>query len=138
VRAEALDHVVIGTVHRSLFEDILRSAPEIALRVIRALAHRLRAAEQEIHDLALWNIRERLASLLGRLAEVYGEPHARGIRLSLRLTHHDLASMVGTTRETATSLISRFRDEGLLAVEQRMLIIVDPDRLRALAQHGSH
>jgi len=138
VWAEAFDHVVIGVVHRSLLEDILRSAPEIGMQVIRALAHRLRAAEQEIHDLALWDIRGRLASLLARLAEVYGEPHDRGIRLSLRLTHRDLASMIGTTRETTTSLISRFRDEGLLAVERRMLIIVALDRLRALAQHGRH
>jgi CRP/FNR family transcriptional regulator len=104
MRAEAFDHrVVVGTVHRPVFEDILRNAPEIAMCVIRVLARRLRAAEQEIQDLALRNIRGRLASLLVRLAEEYGEPHNRGIRLSLRLTHHDLASMVGATRETASS-----------------------------------
>ncbi len=124
MRAAAFDHrVVVGTVHRPVFEDILRNAPEIAMCVIRVLARRLRAAEQEIQDLALRNIRGRLASLLVRLSEEYGEPHNRGIRLSLRLTHHDLASMVGATRETTTSVISRFRYEGLLAVEQRMLII---------------
>jgi CRP/FNR family transcriptional regulator, cyclic AMP receptor protein len=134
---EAFDHTVVCTLHRTLFEDVIRRTPEVALRVIAVLARRLRATEQEIEDLALRDVPGRLAALLLRLAEEYGEPHGAGIRLSLRLTHQDLASMVGSTRETITALVNRFRDEGLLTVEQRILIILQQERLREIAHTHS-
>lgn len=71
----------------------------------------------------------RLATLLRRLAEEYGEAHALGRRLALRLTHHDLASMIGASRETVTTLLNRLRDEGAIAIEDRHIIIRNPDRL---------
>jgi len=133
---EAFDHSVVCTLHRTLFEEILRHTPEIGVRVIRVLARRLRAAEQEIEDLALRSVPGRLAALLLRLGEEYGEPQDQGIRLSLRLTHQDLAHMVGSTRETVTALINRFRDEGLITVDHRVLVILDRDRLRQVASRG--
>jgi CRP/FNR family cyclic AMP-dependent transcriptional regulator len=134
---EAFDHAIVCTLHRTLFEEILRHTPEVGLRVIRALARRLRAAEQEIEDLALRSVPGRLAALLLRLAEEYGEPQDQGIRLSLRLTHQDLASMVGSTRETVTAVINRFRDEALITVDHRVLVILERDRLRQIASRGA-
>jgi CRP/FNR family transcriptional regulator len=78
-----------------------------------------------------------LAALLLRLAEEYGEPHDQGIRLSLRLTHQDLAHMVGSTRETVTAFINRFRDERLITVDHRVLVILEHDRLRQIASRGA-
>jgi CRP/FNR family transcriptional regulator len=134
---EAFDHAIVCTLHRTLFEDILRRTPEVGVRVIRALARRLRAAEQEIEDLALRSVPGRLAALLLRLAEEYGEALDHGIRLSLRLTHQDLAHMVGSTRETVTALINRFRDEGLITVDHRILVILERDGLRQIASSGA-
>lgn len=134
---EAFDHTVVCTLHRTLFEDIIRRTPEVGLRVIAALARRLRATEQEIEDLALRDVPGRLAAILLRLVEEHGEPHGAGIRLSVRLTHEDIANMIGSTRETITALINRFRDEGLLTVEQRILIILQKDRLREIARPHS-
>ena len=130
---EAFDHTIVCTLQRTLFEEVLRRTPEVALRVIAALARRLRAAEQEIEDLALRDVPGRLAALLLRVAEEYGEPHGPGIRLSLRLTHQDIASMVGSTRETITTIINRLCDEGLLTTERRILVILQPERLREIA-----
>src|SRR5215470_15189201 len=135
--AEALDRAVVCSIGRVMFEDIIRHVPDVALHVIEVLARRLRAAEQEIEDLALRDVPARLASLLLRLAEEYGEPQNQGIRLSLRLTHQDLAHMVGSTRETVTTLISQFRDEGLIAVDHRVLVILERDRLRQIASRGA-
>jgi CRP-like cAMP-binding protein len=133
-RVEALDRAVVCTLQRTAFEDIIRSTPDVALKVIRILARRLRAAEQEIEDLALRDVPGRLAALLLRLAEAHGVLHDRGIRLLFRLTHQDLAQVIGSTRETVTMIMNRFQDDGLIAVEQRTLILLDRERLRAVAQ----
>jgi len=131
--AEALDRAVVCSIGRVMFEDIIRHVPDVALHVIEALARRLRAAEQEIEDLALRDVPARLASLLLRLAEGYGEDDERGIRLSFRLTHEDLAHMIGSTRETVTMVMNRFRDADLVRVDRRVLIIPDRERLHAVA-----
>ncbi len=46
--------------------------------------------------------------------------------------------MIGATRETVTTVINRFRDEGLTTVEQRILVILKHAQLQAIAQHGVH
>ncbi len=133
VRVEAFSQSIVCTLHRTFLEDVVKKTPEVALQIIRVLARRLRAAEKEIEDLALRDVPGRLASVLLRMGEEYGERQDRGIRLAFRLTHLDLAHIVGSTRETVTTILSRFREDGLIAVEHRMVIILDRDRLSVVA-----
>lgn len=135
---EAFEDTLVCGVHREDFEEALRRHPQIALRIIRALAARLRLAEAEIENLVFRDVPGRLAFVLLRLGEAYGTPDAEtdALRLSLRLTHQDLASMIGATRETVTTILARFRDEGLTDVEHRCIIIRRPEKLRALTLRG--
>lgn len=131
-RIEAFSQSIVCTLQRASFENVIKKTPEVALQVIRVLARRLRAAEKEIEDLALRDVPGRVASLLLRVGEEYGERDDRGIRLAFRLTHKDLAHMVGSTRETVTTIMSRFRDDGLIAVEHKTVIILDRERLSTI------
>lgn len=133
VRVEAFAQSIVCSLHRTMFEDVIKKTPEVALQMIRVLARRLQAAEKEIEDLALRDVPGRLAALLLRVGEEYGERHDRGIRLAFRLTHQDLAHMIGSTRETVTTILRRFRDEGLIAVDRKTVIILDRERLNAVA-----
>lgn len=129
---EAFEDALICVLRRGDFEDLIQSNPGLALRVMRVLAERLRQAEEKIEDLAFRDAPGRLAALLVRLAEAYGEPHGDARRLALRFTHQDLASMIGASRETVTMVLNRFRDEGLVAVEERHIVLRDLARLRVL------
>lgn len=131
VHCEAFEDTLICVLRRRDFEDLMRSKPELALRVMKVLAGRLRQAEEAIENLAFRDVPGRLAANLVRLAEAYGEPHGEGRRLALRLTHQDLAGMIGATRETVTTVLNRFRDEGLITMDGRQIVIADPDRLKA-------
>lgn len=136
VHVEAFEDTVVCGVRKEDFAGIVRAHPEIALRIIRVLAERLRLAEEEIENLVFRDVPGRLAALLLRLGEAYGVRDKNSIRLTLRLTHYDLASMIGATRETVTNILARFRDEGLTDVEQRFIVIRDPQRLRQLMGKG--
>lgn len=129
MHCEAFEDTLVCVLRRQDFEDLLQSKPELALRVMKVLAERLRQAEEVIENLAFHDAPGRLSALLVRLAEAYGEPHADGRRLMLRFTHQDLASMIGATRETVTNVLIRFRDEGLIAVEERHIVVRDLHRL---------
>lgn len=130
VHVEAFEDTLICGMHRRDFLALIRRQPELMLQIIRVLAQRLRAAEEEIADLAFRDVPGRLASLLLRLADAYGYPSPGGQRLALRVTHQDIAAMIGATRETVTAVLSRFREDGLLAFERRHIIIRDAERLR--------
>lgn len=132
-RVEAVEPSVVCTIPPGLFEEIIRRAPDVGLQVIRVLARRLRDAEQEIADLSLRTVPSRLASLLHRLADAYGTEDAEGVRLLLSFTHRDLAQMVGSTRETVTTVLSRWRAQGLVSGAPRTLVLGDLPRLRRVA-----
>jgi CRP/FNR family transcriptional regulator, cyclic AMP receptor protein len=135
-QVEAFDTSVVCRLPRDLFEDVLRQAPEVAVQVVRILARRLQAAERDVRDLAFRDVPGRVASLLLRLSEEYGSRHERGTRLSFHLTHQDLARMIGSTRETVTTTLNRLLEDGLIAFDHRIVIIINQERLRAIADGG--
>jgi CRP-like cAMP-binding protein len=71
----------------------------------------------------------RLAKELLHLAEDLGEDARGGTRIALKLTHEDLANLIGTARETVTIQLHKFEELGLIRREGRNLI-VDRARLR--------
>jgi len=133
VHVEAFEDTLICGMHRGDFLALVRRQPELMLQIMKVLAERLRVAEEGIADLAFRDVPGRLASLLLRLAHAYGQPSPGGQRVALRVTHQDIAAMIGATRETVTAVLSRFREDGLLAFERRHIIIRDAERLRRLS-----
>jgi CRP-like cAMP-binding protein len=134
VQVEAFEDTLICELSRQDFVALLRRQPEVMLHVMKLLAARLRVAEEEIADLVFRDVPGRLAALLLRLAEAYGERVGGKLRLALRLTHHDIASMIGATRETVTSTLGRFREARLIVTERRYIVICDPEGLRRVTQ----
>jgi CRP/FNR family transcriptional regulator len=137
VHVEAFEDTLICTMERDEFLGLVRRQPEVMLQVVKVLAERLRVAEEEIADLVFRDVSGRLAVLLLRLAEAYGQKDGVALRLTLRLTHQEIASMIGATRETVTSTLSRFRDAGLIATEHRSIMIKNPEGLRRLTRRPS-
>src|SRR2546428_5899200 len=134
VQAEAFEDTLICALYRDDFIGLIRRQPEVMLTVMKVLAARLRVAEEEIADLVFRDVPGRLAALLLRLAEAYGERIGGKLRLTLRLTHHDIASMIGATRETVTTTLGRFREARLIVTQQRYIVICDPEGLRRITQ----
>jgi CRP-like cAMP-binding protein len=65
----------------------------------------------------------RLAKELLHLAEDIGEDTRAGTRIGLKLTHEDLANLIGTTRETVTIQLHKFEEMGLIRREGRVLVV---------------
>lgn len=58
-------------------------------------------------------------------------PHPDKLWYLQRIDIFDLASMIGATRETATGVLNRFRDEGLITFDERHIVVRDPAALAA-------
>jgi CRP-like cAMP-binding protein len=65
--------------------------------------------------------------------EEYGVEDARGTLVAIKITHQEMANLIGSTRETVSLTLSQFKREGLIAMDGRKVIVTDFDGLRALS-----
>ena len=124
--AIAIEEVLVTVIPRENFLALLSSVPTIGLNFARLLSRRLKKAEKELADFShSWSY-HRLAKVLLQLGEKHGEEVSAGTLITLRLTHEDLANLIGTTRETVTTQVNKFERMGLLNRQDRHLIVNKP------------
>ncbi|NWG14226.1 MAG: winged helix-turn-helix domain-containing protein, partial [Acidobacteria bacterium] len=75
----------------------------------------------------------RIRGGIRQLSLKHGVTDARGIIIDLKITHQEIAEMVGTSRETVTRTLARLQKEEIIKVEGRRIILMDPRRLMAHA-----
>ncbi len=125
--AIALDPGEIRRIDAATFERRLGADAVLAAAFARGAAQRLAAVERELTELAGKSVPGRLVDALGRLAADHGIRDPDGtLRIGLRLTHKDLADLIGTSRETLTKELSILADVGLLRVSHRTIVLLQP------------
>jgi CRP/FNR family cyclic AMP-dependent transcriptional regulator len=108
------------------YEDQLGSG------LARMVSSRRARMERRLGVLLFKNAHARLASLLLELADEFGVRDSRGTIVNLKLTHKELAGLIGATRETVSFAIVDLRREGMVLTEGKRVVLLEPARLRAL------
>ena len=112
----------------------LDGRPEVALHLLRALAQRLRRANDVMADLVFTDVPGRVAKQLLDLADRFGEKLPDGLHVNHDLTQEELAQLVGASRETVNKALADFVARGWLQLSAKSVLLVDPDRLRKRAR----
>jgi CRP-like cAMP-binding protein len=94
--------------------------------IFRHLTRRLRQTEAILAMVGYRRVEDRLCHLLLLLKQEIGQPlmDGSGTRLSVRLTHQQLANAIGTTRVTMTRLINQLRERGWLTIDRHRYIVL--------------
>lgn len=111
------------------FRSILNTYPSIAVAVLDITANRLNTARKQIHHLSSLSVEKRIAHILLRLGEKFGEKDRVGMLLQLPLSRKDLADMAGTSSETASRIMSQFQQDGIITSGRQWVAIKDYDKL---------
>ena len=130
--AVALDDCVVCFIPRSDFFRVWQSNTQFSASLMRMMAKALGAAEVKMLHLAYKPVRERLAGALLLLAQTYrqdDDPQP----FSIAIGRDDLASLVGTAKETAIRLLSEFKEAGLIATRGSEITILNLDELTQIA-----
>ncbi len=132
--AEALAPTQANFIPREPFLEFLRAHGEVALRVAETLSDIYYATYREVRCLGLsGSVEEKLASFLldftARHASVDGQD-----RVSLTLTHEEIAEIIGVSRETVTRLFADFKRKGLVQVHGSTLVLADRTGLQGLLE----
>ncbi|MBE3572564.1 MAG: Crp/Fnr family transcriptional regulator [Moorella humiferrea] len=128
--AETLEDSEVGIIRNADMERLLSRHGEMAVKIIKVMSRRLRRAQEHIRDLALKGAYGRLASTLLQLAKDYGTPRADGVTIELNLSQQELASLIGTSRETVARILSDFKRLGAVGVERQRITILSPQKLK--------
>lgn len=103
----------------------VEQSPMLAQGIFRHLVRRVQQAEAILATVGYRRVEERLRHFLVLLKQEVGQPIANGeTRISIRLTHQQLANAIGTTRVTVTRLLSQLQEEGWIRIDQSRHIIL--------------
>jgi CRP/FNR family transcriptional regulator, polysaccharide utilization system transcription regulator len=132
VTAEAIEDSVVCFINANFFSELTSRYPEILRTLVTSLGTMLNDAEDKMISLARKQVRERLAESLLTLCRKF-HPDGCMDNNVLNLSREDLANIVGSATETIIRLLSDFREEELIEIEGRKIILKDVKRLRKIA-----
>jgi CRP/FNR family cyclic AMP-dependent transcriptional regulator len=115
----AVEDCRCAVVKRPELTAFLEKQPELALHIVRKLAHRVRDLTESVRSLALMDVYGRVARLLLELAE---EKEGK-LMISEPLTHKDIAARVGASREMISRIFSDLSDGGYVRKEEGHFVI---------------
>ena len=129
--AEAVEKSTVVLIPKQEMETLLAENPGVSLGVTKLIGLRRQRIERRLKNLLFRSNRERLIHLLLDLAEQYGKRVPDGVELGIKLSHQDLANIIGSTRETVTVVLGELQNEGRLQLGRRKIILSDVGQLAA-------
>jgi PAS domain S-box-containing protein len=118
--------VVLSDVELILIEQgQINASPVLSHTLLPKLSQRLQQTESLLVLSGRRRVHDRLYDLLRLLKQDIGQPVDTGTRLSVRLTHEDLANACCTTRVTITRLLNKLQKQGKISFDSKKHIIIN-------------
>lgn len=130
--AEALDDVLICVIPRKEFDQYLAMHPNVTIKLTKLIGLRIKKIQSRVEDLVFRDVPARLAHLLSELGKTEGVADKQGIRLKVKLTHQEMANLISCSRETVSTTMGQFRDNGLIHMDGRTITILNEKGLSKL------
>lgn len=134
--AEAVRSSRVWKVQASTFRQVLASAPKLVVAITRQIGTRFKRIESRVENLVFRDVRSRVAHILLELGEDLGEQVGSATVLRMELTQAELATLVGSTRQTVNANLRELEEEGIVARRGRRLAILRSEALREIARAG--
>jgi CRP/FNR family transcriptional regulator len=132
--ASAVTDARLAALAHDALRPWLTGRPGVAMHLLRALAQRLRRANDVMADLVFTDVPGRVAKALLDLADRFGQQQADGLHVHHDLTQEELAQLVGASRETVNKALADFAARGWLQISAKSVVLMEPDRLRRRAR----
>ena len=121
--ADAIEKCVIVQIPRTLLLDLMSQNADVSRKLTEVFSERVKRVERRLKSLLFGSSRERLFDLLNDLAEQYGVGSPDGVVIAQKISHQDMASIIGATRETVTITLGELQSEGVIEINRRRITI---------------
>lgn len=130
--AEAMKNAIITEVPRELFTELLQTDNKLCFNFACIIGDRRRQIETKLEHLVFRDVQAKLAALLLDLGEEYGVECEDGLQIGLKITHQEMANLIGSTRETISLTLAQFKKKSLLDLNGRTVVLKDQEGLTAM------
>lgn len=110
-------------------KDLMKDNQELSFKILRIVGWRLRKMERKIESLVFKDARSRIVEFLKDTAIEKGQKVGFEVMIKNHLTHKDIASLTGTSRQTVTTVMNELREQNLINFDRRRILIRDLDKL---------
>lgn len=121
---ETLENTRTLEIAHEVVLSCLRASPTLALNLLQDLSARLRSSTVDAEELALLTVDERLTRQLHKMAEWSGVPVTDGVRIMVPMTQQELATLIGTSRESVNRALVRLRRQGEVRIEKGWIVLL--------------
>jgi len=129
------DNVSICAITIDDFERLLKNRPDLALKYSKQVGAKLRNIENRLVNLLNKDVKTRLIHFLWQLVEQnLVENTAEGFCMPNYLTHEDIAGLIGSSRQTVTTMINELETEGILSYNRQEICFLDVKNLQKRVQ----
>ena len=129
--AEAMKNAIITELPVEVFRDLLHSDAKLCFAFMAEMGRRRKQLETKLEHLVFKDVQAKLAALLLELSEEYGQETEDGLQIGLKITHQEMANLIGSTRETISLTLAQFKKKGLLNMNGRTVVLLDFEGLKA-------
>ena len=127
--AEAVEDSQILLIPQEDLLWLMEQRSDLALSITKLVGLRRRRIENRLRNVLFLSSRERMVHMLLELIDSYGDRQGNVCTIRLPLTHQDLASLIGVTRETVTVVLGQLQYDRLIKVQRRHITVLDCERL---------
>ena len=127
--AEATENSRVIFLPRKFLSEYMDSHSHMMRAFSKLLGERRLRIEKRLRNLLFHSNRERLIFLLIELLEQYGQEADGAVELKIKLSHQEMANIIGSTRETVTVVLGELQKEGILEIARRRVKILQLDLL---------
>lgn len=120
----AMEDTEIGLLAKQDFEKFMLKNNNVLLNIITMLCARFRESLLMLKAMSFANAEQRLREVLNSMARLYGIKDQRGVMISLKLTHKQIADYASVSRETATRLLGKLTNDGEIEILTNKNILV--------------
>lgn len=110
-------------------QNLMKDDKELNLKILKIVGFRLRKMERKIESLVFKDARTRIVDFLKEMAQEKGQKVGFEMMIKNHLTHKDIASLTGTSRQTVTTVMNELRDKNLISFDRRRILIRDLEKL---------
>lgn len=130
----ALEAVKTCSLTKERFHDLLRSYPEIAVKIIEELEARIARMESALQSIGVRSVDSRIGALLLEFADRYGQAVPEGVLIRLPLSREGMANYLGIARETVSRKLGQMESEGLIrSVSNKSILLLDREAIERSA-----
>jgi CRP/FNR family transcriptional regulator, cyclic AMP receptor protein len=123
--ASAAESSELLTIKADAVRELLARDPALARHLLHHAAAVLLHMEERIKMLAFLDVPSRLAGTILWLADRHGVTGERGVEVPYWFTHQEMADLIGSTRETVTTVLAEFKREGLVDSRNHHFVVLD-------------